>query len=213
MTRRLLVVAACLILAAGVIARASRVESTPSRRPFGEFPLTIDGWRGRLNPPLGADVLRVLGAVDYMSRTYSSRAGAADLYVGYYASQREGDTIHSPLNCLPGSGWEPVNRDRVAIDVGESQPVVVNQLLIQNGLDRQTVLYWYQSHGRVVASEYWGRAYLALDALRLNRTDGAIVRVVVPVTGDDAGAEAAAQQTARQFTRAVFPVVTAYLPN
>lgn len=213
MTRRLLVVAACLIVAAGVIARASRVEPVPSRQSFVHFPLTIEEWRGRNDPPLAADVLRVLAVDDYISRTYSSRSGLADLYVGYYASQREGDTIHSPLNCLPGSGWEPVERQRVTIDVGAAQPVVVNQLLIQSGLDKQAVLYWYQSHGRVVASEYWGRAYLALDALRLNRTDGAIVRVVVPVRGDDRDAEAAAYQIARQFTRVVFPIVATYLPN
>jgi EpsI family protein len=213
MTRRLLAVAACLIVAAGVIARASRVEPTPSLRPLAGFPMTLDGWRGRMNEPLDADVLRVLAVDDYINRTYSSRSGWAGLYVGYYASQREGDTIHSPLNCLPGSGWEPLTRQRVAIDAGGAQPIVVNQLLIQKGLERQAVLYWYQSHGRVVASEYWGRAYLALDALRLNRTDGAIVRVVVPVAGDDPEAGAAAQQIARQFTRVVFPVVTGYLPN
>ena len=213
MTRRLLAVAACLIVAAGVIARASHIEPTPSLRPLAGFPMTIEGWRGRMNDPFDADVLRVLAVDDYINRTYSSRSGMAGFYVGYYASQREGDTIHSPLNCLPGSGWEPVNRQRVAIDVGAAQPVVVNQLLIQKGLEKEAVLYWYQSHGRVVASEYWGRAYLALDALRLNRTDGAIVRVVVPVAGDDPEAGAAAQQIARRFTRVVFPVVTGYLPN
>ena len=213
MTRRLMVVAVCLIAASGVIARASRVEPTRSLRPLSGFPMTLEGWRGRMNEPLDAEVLRVLAVDDYVNRTYSSRSGMAGLYVGYYASQREGDTIHSPLNCLPGSGWEPLSRERVAIDVGGAQPVVVNQLLIQKGLDRQAVLYWYQSHGRVVASEYWGRAYLALDALRLNRTDGAIVRIVVPVRGDDADAGAAAQRIAREFARVVFPVVTGYLPN
>jgi len=175
--------------------------------------MTIDRWRGHADPPLTPDVLRVLAADDYMVRTYSSGTSSAGLFVGYYASQREGDTMHSPLNCLPGSGWEPLKRQRVPIDVSAAQPIFVNQLLIQNGLDRQAVVYWYQSHGRVVASEYWGRAYLALDALRLNRTDGAIVRVVVPVRGDDSDAAAAAQQVARQFTRAVFPIVTGYLPN
>lgn len=213
MTRRLLAVAACLIVATAVIARASRSEPITSRRPLAEFPMTIDRWRGHADPPLAPDVLRVLAADDYMVRTYSSAASSVGLFVGYYASQREGDTIHSPLNCLPGSGWEPVSRQRVAIDVGAAQPVVVNQLLIQNGLDREAVLYWYQSHGRVVASEYWGRAYLALDALRLNRTDGAIVRIVVPVRGDDPEAEAAALRTAGQFTHAAFPVVAGYLPN
>jgi EpsI family protein len=213
MTRRLLAVAACLIIAAGVIARASRVEPTPPVHPLAGFPMTIDEWRGRNDPPIEADVLRVLRVDDYISRSYSSRSGFAGLYVGYYASQREGDTIHSPLNCLPGSGWEPINKVRVAIDVGAAQPIVVNQLLIEKGLDKQAVIYWYQSHGRVVASEYWGRAYLALDALRLNRTDGAMVRVIVPVRGGGVSDEAGAQEIARQFTQALFPVVAGYLPN
>ena len=213
MTRRLLAVAACLFVAAGVIGRASRIEPTPSLRPLVGFPMTLGAWRARTNDPLDADVLKVLAADDYVNRMYFSRSGMAGLFVGYYATQREGDTIHSPLNCMPGSGWEPVQRERVAIDVGAAQPVVVNQLLIQKGLDRQAVLYWYQSHGRVVASEYWGRAYLALDALRLNRTDGAIVRVIVPVRGDDADAGAAAQQIAREFARVASPVLSGYLPN
>jgi len=213
MTGRLLIVAVCLISGAGVIARASHGEPTPVRRPFADFPVSIAGWRGGMNEPLDADVLRVLGVDDYLNRGYRSRSQMADLYVGYYATQREGDTIHSPLNCLPGSGWEPVKKERVSIDVGAPQPAVVNQLLIQKGLDREAVLYWYQSHGRVVASEYWGRAYLALDALRLNRTDGAIVRVIVPVMGDDRDAEASAQQVAQQFTRVLYPILAAYLPN
>jgi EpsI family protein len=89
--------------------------------------------------------------------------------------------------------------------------IVVNRYVVQKGLDRQLVLYWYQSHGRVVASEYWGKFYLIRDAVRLNRTDGALVRVITPV-GDD-GDEARAEQTAIRFVKALFPVLGSYLPT
>jgi EpsI family protein len=85
--------------------------------------------------------------------------------------------------------------------------------VIQKGLDRQLVLYWYQSHGRVVASEYWSKFYLVTDAVRLNRTDGAIVRVIAPIAGDAADAEMQAERTARRFAQALFPHLEAFLPR
>ena len=112
--------------------------------------------------------------------------GAVGLYVGYHDSQRQGDTIHSPLNCLPGAGWQPLEQGRITVSVRDHgtarpAPIEVNRVVIGKGLDRQLVLYWYQSHRRVVASEYWGKVYTVLDAMRYNRTDAAMVRVITPV--------------------------------
>jgi EpsI family protein len=136
--------------------------------------------------------------------------------IGYYQSQREGDTMHSPLNCLPGAGWLPVSQSRTKIQVkdGEStREIEVNDFVIEKGLDRQAVLYWYQSHGRVVASEYWGKIYTVTDAIRLNRTDAAMVRVICPVSGSDGAAERRAEEAATAFTKAMFPLLGRYLPE
>jgi EpsI family protein len=124
--------------------------------------------------------------------------------------------MHSPLNCLPGAGWLPVRQARSRLPVtdaaGQPQEIEVNDFVIEKGLDRQVVLYWYQSHGRVVASEYWGKIYTVVDAVRLNRTDGALVRLVSPVRGSSPEAERAAEQTAREFAGVLFTRLGRYLP-
>jgi EpsI family protein len=133
------------------------------------------------------------------------------LYIGYYGSQRQGDTIHSPQNCLPGAGWQPVEGGRVPLDV-DGRRVTVNRYVIQKGLDRQVVLYWYQGRGRVVANEYANKLWLMLDAARLHRSDGALVRVVAPVLRSPGGSLAAADDAAAAFTRTIFPRLPAHLP-
>ena len=149
-------------------------------------------------------------------RTGAAGGPAISLYVGYYGSQRQGDTVHSPLNCLPGAGWVPTavgRRTLLVADSGHTRSIEVNRVLIQKGLDRQLVLYWYQGHGRVIASEYWGKAYLVVDAIRMNRTDGALVRVMVPLRDDGKHAEAAADGAAESFARALFPLLGHHLPS
>lgn len=208
----------CLMLGGTsvLLANARRTETPVARTSFDSFPMTLQSWRATVDPPLSADILKVLGVDDYLSRIYYRReGGAVGLYMGYYGSQRQGDTIHSPLNCLPGAGWEPVKEDRLDIPNadGAGRTISVNRYIVQKGLDRQLVLYWYQSHGRVVASEYTSRAYLIHDAIRMNRTDGSLVRVIapIPVGAEDDGA--AAEQLAVEFVRVLFPTLPAYLPN
>ena len=148
--------------------RAKR-RNAVARTTFATFPMTIGPWRAVVDPPLEKDILEVLGVDDYLSRVYYQPNGAAvGLYMGFYDSQRQGDTIHSPLNCLPGAGWEPVSEGRLQDHHnadGAGRDITVNRYVVQKGLDRQLVLYWYQGHGRVVASEYWSKAYLIHDAI------------------------------------------------
>src|SRR5262245_23301911 len=188
MTRAAALVA-CFLSAWVLVLRAQRPEPFLVRTPFSQFPAQVGEWRGVRDAPLESDVLAVLGLDDYVSREYVAPDRAdIGLYVGYWGSQRQGDTIHSPLNCLPGSGWEPVAKDTLTISLGgranPPQDIRVNRYIVEKGADRQLVLYWYQSHGRVTASEYWSRLYLIRDAVRLNRTDGGIVRVVAPIIRD-----------------------------
>ena len=130
-------------------------------------------------------------------------------------SQRQGDAVHSPLNCLPGAGWQPVSKAALPVPVqlrGGTTTIEVNRYVIEKGIDRQLVLYWYQSHGRVIASEYTGKFMLVADAIRLNRTDTALVRVVVPIPKDGPSPEAQAEETARSFVQAIVPVLDPYIP-
>lgn len=211
-------IAVCALLGATTVflANARRAEVAVSRTAFDTFPRDIGRWQSIVDPPMDEAVLKVLGVDDYLSRVYYTRDGAvAGLYMGFYGSQRQGDTIHSPLNCLPGAGWQPVSQGRlhIANADGQGRDVTVNRYIVQKGLERQLVLYWYQSHGRVVASEYTSKLYLIHDAIRLNRTDGSMVRVIAPIKVDATDNGASAERVAEDFVRAIFPLLPAYLPQ
>jgi EpsI family protein len=218
MLSRAITLFAIFALTATAIARGARSDVVAHRLPFATFPMQLDDWSGRQEPAFDDKTLAILGLDDYVSRAYVSRQSAAGLYVGYWASQRAGDTIHSPLNCLPGAGWEPLSKSALDIEVREAVPIgsptrtiAVNRYVIQNGLDRQMVLYWYQSHGRVVASEYFSKFFLVADAIRLNRTDAALVRVILRVT-DDGGGETGAEREGVRFVKSLFPMLAAFVP-
>lgn len=215
-TSRTLIVALCLLAGWAYLGRTSRAESLPPREPLAGLPLSIDTWQGRNEPPFEKSILDVLGVDDYIIRSYFQPSGVVGLYVGFYYSQRQGDTIHSPLNCLPGAGWQPLEQGRAFIDVRQSpsspgtRKIEVNRVVIGKGLDRQLVYYWYQSRDRVVASEYWGKIYTVLDAVKYNRTDAALVRVIVPFS--DAASAPKADQQAISFVQSMFPLLSRYVP-
>jgi EpsI family protein len=214
MKNRLILLSFIFLAASAFIARASRPEVVPLREPLSGIPMKIGNWDGRQAPDLDSKVMAVLGVDDYVNRIYySPDLSSVGLYVGYYQSQREGDTIHSPLNCLPGAGWNPMESGQITISVDGDRKIKINRIVIQKGMDRQLVLYWYQSHGRVIASEYWGKIYTVLDALRTNRTDAALVRIICPIPGRHPGAELSAENYATNFVKALFPILQQFLPS
>ena len=211
------IVAVALLLALAPVLRADRAEETPLGTSFALFPMTLGEWRGIQLPPFTDEILKVLGLDDYLTRNYMRPDNVfANLYVGYWRSQRQGDAMHSPQNCLPGAGWEPVSERELTFPDPrnpEGPPVSVNRFLIQKGLDRQLVLYWYQGRGRIVGNEYLSKIYLVLDAARYNRTDAAIVRIVVPVAGTTPEAELSAEKTAVGFVNELLPALSKFLPD
>jgi EpsI family protein len=215
MLARATIVMMCLVAGAGAIASASKGEAVPLRARLDELTMSFEGWTGTHAARFDARTMEILGVDEYIHRVYHSSARyPVFLYIGFYGNQSQGDTMHSPLNCLPASGWEPVSRERRTVQIpdspnGSSRTIEVNQLLIQKGADRQVVLYWYQSRDRVTANEYWSKLLTVSDAIRLNRTDGAIVRVVAPVAGDPA----VASQQAEAFVRKMFPKLRDHLPS
>jgi EpsI family protein len=213
----LLVVTALLIGAGIYLGTRARAEEVPPRDPLAQLPMRVDDWTGRREADLTPEVLAILGVDDYIIRTYA-RPGQppVGLYIGYHDSQRQGDTIHSPLNCLPGAGWQPIEQRRETIPVklnpsAAPTPIEVNRVVIAKGLDRNVVLYWYQSHRRVVASEYWGKVYTVLDSVRYNRTDAAMVRIVVPIS--DGVDIAAVEKEGVAFVQRIFPLLSRHLPS
>lgn len=211
---RLFLVAAVMTLTAGYLVSATRVEPVPVRESLTSCPMELSDWSGERAPDFDGATLALLGVDEYINRVYlDPQRRPIGLYVGYYNSQRQGDTMHSPLNCLPGAGWSPVSFSRLPIRMGDAaqspSDITVNRYVIEKGLERQLVLYWYQSHGRVVASEYWGKVYLVLDAIRTNRTDGALVRIIAPIVTTETDAE----DQAVGFARVLYPLLGRYLPS
>jgi EpsI family protein len=118
--------------------------------------------------------------------------------------------VHSPKNCLPGNGWYIASRGTTTVDVPSYHPFAVNRFVVENGIERQLVLYWYQqSGGRIVTNEYLGRAYLVLDSLTRDRSDAALIRVSVPFEEDPASAA----DTALTFLRVAYPTLLRFLPD
>lgn len=201
-----------LVLAAGaVLASVSgRQREMPLRADLpAALPASLAGMAAR-DVQIPAADRRAAGVDDALMRVYAPAAGAGalSLYVGYYRSQARGRTIHSPRNCLPGAGWEPVSarRARIATAAGT---VEVNRFLMQRNGQRALVLYWYQGRGRVEAGEYAVKWNLLRDAALRRRTEEALVRVIVPVTGN----EDEAFRLAARAAAASVPAVARALPS
>ena len=181
-----------LILVAGMLVNAWSYlgEARVERKQLKDFPQTIGAWQKTGNDQiLDDETLKVLRASDYLLRDFRKSDGqSANLYVGYYASQRTGATYHSPLNCLPGSGWTLSEPGKAAIALPDGSSFVANKYVIQNGDYKSLMVYWYQGRGRNVASEYWGKVYTVWDSVRLRRSNGAMVRVTVPIRDSEAAA-------------------------
>lgn len=190
------------IVAVGVVVNAWAYlgEARVDRKQLKDFPVQVGEWR-RAQPDQILDdaTIAVLRASDYVLRDYRSPDGqVANFYVGYYASQREGASYHSPLNCLPGSGWMLSEPGKAMIPLPDGSQFTANKYVIENGANRSLMLYWYQGRGRQVASEYWGKVYTVIDSVRLRRSDGAMVRVTVPLgESEDAALKSALDLSAR----------------
>ena len=213
---RFLVVWLLLAGTALLLRARSAFEVIPNPQALETFPRDLQDWTGR-DLPLTSNVLRILGPGDFLSRTYrnAAKVETMDLFIAYYPSQRSGDTIHSPQNCLPGAGWTPLLKDHIQIpyvkETGTATEVTANRYILANGMDRVLVLYWYQAHGRTTPSEYWAKFYLVKDAIAMNRSDGAMVRVAAPIPNPSA--ELKREAAALEFSKIVLTRLDDFIPQ
>ena len=184
----------------------------PPSEPLSQIPRTISGWSGT-DVPIDPDTLKVLGAGTFLSRVYAPDEASQpiDLFIAYFPTQRAGVTIHSPKNCLPGSGWAFESSEYVDLKDTNGNAHKVGEYIIANAQNRQFVIYWYQAHGRSVASEYMAKVYMVTDAMRLNRTDGALVRVTTPIDPKEGALPAKARVEA--FTAQLAPSLPRFIPD
>lgn len=203
-----------LLLAATLVLLTvkNREEDLPPRVNLSGFPSSLAQWRGK-DLQSSAEIAKTLGSGEFLFRDYFDikQRTAASLLIAYFPSQRAGDTIHSPKNCLPGAGWIPTEAERIWIDGRRGQEIQINRILVEKGTDRALVLYWYQAHGRVTPSEYAAKYYLVADAIRMNRSDGALVRVTTFLQNGESGREA--ETRAIGFAQLVLPLLDSYIPR
>jgi EpsI family protein len=209
---RLIVTGTLLLAAFGVLQLRSAGEAVPIRKALDGFPEAIGDWRTRQDSALQTEIVNVLKIDDYLMRRYVDRAGnSLWLYVGYWGSQHRGAAqVHSPRNCLPASGWEPIEASRIAIEVpGPRRTLTVNRYLIQKDRQMQVVMYWYHAQGVPVAGEIPAKIHMVRSAFWRNRTDGALVRV----SGQVSESVSATSDRLIRYVQALYPRLGDYLPD
>jgi EpsI family protein len=194
-----------------LFARGNR-DLIPVSEPLSEVPQTIGGWSGS-DIQIDQASLDVLGAGDFLSRVYRQEGSSESigLFIGYFPSQRTGVTIHSPKNCLPGAGWVFESSEYTDLTDAKGKSHRVGEYIIGDGEMRQFVIYWYQAHGRSVANEYMAKIYLVTDAMKMNRTDGALVRVITPIAPKEN--KSAAKTRAEAFVAQLAPELPRFIPD
>jgi EpsI family protein len=202
-----------VLAASGVFVNwfAARGEAEIGRESLAGLPAALGEWRlkgGEIR--FGADVEGVLNATDYTMREYAAPDGrVVNLYIGYYSSQRTGATYYSPQNCLPGAGWVLKDPQTVNISTSDGRTFAANRYFIENGANRELMIYWYEGRGRTEASEYRDKLNTVWDSVTRRRTDGAIVRVMTGVGSD----EAAAISSATDLSARVAEKLSPFVPN
>jgi exosortase D (VPLPA-CTERM-specific) len=196
----------CLILLMATLL-SNRPQIIPERNGFLTFPATIGDWHGHASS-LEPETEKSLAMDDYVLSDYSKADGKiVNLYVAYYASQRTGESPHSPLVCIPGGGWSIAKLERTSF--GAEHPL--NRAIIERNGSKQLVYYWYEERGRSIASEYWSKWYLLFDAITKNRSDGALVRLITPISPGEF--ERDADGRLLLFMRDLLPHLGSYLPS
>ena len=187
---------------------------TPEREPLVLFPAAIGDWIGQKRT-LERSIERGLRADDYLVADYANeKAGTTvNLFVAYYKSQTQGSGIHSPEVCIPAGGWDvskwqPAQTD---ITMHSGAPLKVNRAIIQKGLNRQLVYYWFEQRGRHLTSDYAAKAYTVWDSIARGRTDGALVRVVTPIGRTEQ--VQVADQRLQKFLQLALTKLPTYIPR
>lgn len=207
-------VALSLVLLVGALLALqfrSSGEAVPVRKPLDDFPASLGDWQARGGAILEPGILDVLKAKDYLMRRYEDRTGRSLwLFIGYWDSQRKGAQPHSPKNCLPGGGWEPLEASRMMVALPRPfAPIPVNRYVIQKDREQQLVFYWYDAQGKAVAGEVAARVEMVKSSILRHRTDGALVRVSSPVYGS----VSETSDRLVKYIQAMYPVLGEYLPD
>ena len=185
---------------------------TPLRGSLDSLPRDMAGYSG-VDQKVSDEERRVAGMDQYLMRAYARDSSHFSLYIGYYKAQTQGKSIHSPKNCLPGAGWEPVESSTRSLATGDRQ-VTVNRYLLEKGGSRAVVYYWYQGRSRVSWNEYGVKWELLRDKALYGRSEEALVRIVVPLDPAQPGsADSLASRIASDLIPRLFEILVPLQEN
>lgn len=200
-----------MLLTAVSINRLSHGKDVHINQPFSTFPTQIGQWIGK-EDRFDKRIYGKLGVDDSYLCTFKTTDGRqVQLYIGFYQSQREGGIIHSPKNCMPGGGWNITSTSLEELTIPHTNPGKMKtiKLILEKAGEKQVVLYWFQSRGRYISSEYMQKIYLVWDAIFKNRTDGSFIRLIAPAQKD----EARTTEYMKTFAQDLIPILEEYLPG
>jgi EpsI family protein len=184
-------------------------KPVPITKSLEGFPLQIDGWSGKAHK-FSQNVYDILGVDDSVLIDYKNEKNEnISMYVGYYESQKQGEIIHSPKNCMIGSGWQPIDISEIKISL-DTGKIPVMKMIVQKRSQKQVVLYWYQSGKRAVANEYFQRLYFIHDSIRYNQTNAAFIRFISPASDEN---YEGSLQLLSNFIKKIMPLLNEYLPK
>jgi EpsI family protein len=211
-SRYALILTAVLVVQGGFFYLvAEREEVIPAMAPLDTLPERIGNFLQYKQVDVDQETRDLLRADDLLYRTYvDQNNNKVDLFVAYFKTQRYGQSPHSPKNCLPGSGWQQIAvPDRPIIQLNDGRSIQVNRYIVQKGDTTSITMYWYQTHSRVIASEYSAKFWLVADALRYHRSDTSMVRITLPFEG---GNIENGSRLGEEFIRTVFPELQNRMP-
>lgn len=207
--KRVFLAASLMVITFFLLKHMSYNENVPPKKPLSTFPQKIGQWDGTMSY-FDQSIYDILGVDDSILISYSGPDNKKiQLYVGYYQNQQDGGIIHSPKNCMPGSGWEIISTEIEEIK-SSGDTIDPIKLVIKKGLDKQIVFYWFQSRGRYINSEYWQKIYLVWDAIFQKRTDGSFVRLISSVEN---GGEEDTTKYLKSFTSDLIPILNQFIPG
>lgn len=196
-----------------VIQISDSTREVPVKKPLSQFPEKIGDWKLVDSRLLSDSTVAMLGVDDYIEYNYQSSEGITlNLYVSYFSSVGTTGGYHSPRNCLPGGGWQIASIEPLRLNINDepARPAVINSMLIQNGVDQQLALYWFQNRGRTIASEYWEKIYLVWDAVFKKRRDGSFIRIMAPVPN---GRKDATESSLKEFAEKTLIILDDFIPG
>lgn len=210
--KRIFIASALMIFTMVCLQYLSHGENIIPNKPFSTFPKKIGEWSGR-EDRFDKRIYDLVGVDDALLCSFhASDERYVQLYIGFYRSQRKGDLIHSPKHCMPGAGWNIIKTSIEEITIPNHNPEKIKciNLNLEKRGQRQIALYWFQSRGRFIASEYMQKIYLVVDSILKHRTDGSFVRLIAPVERDN---EKKTLEAIKDFAKLLIPILQEYIPS